>query len=244
VPPQGTTPAAPTTPFLDPAQSVLIAVDPYQLPDAIAAAVAAAATITPPLLPISTATAATLLPGVSIRGSSTLHATAPPPLALPPSGGFNGASRFETFLLRETAPEPVTHGGIAIPVTSRTPLLTPVTGGRSQASVTSRGGEGIGVSTPFGHLSISRGDYVFGSTRYPLASARGVLTTVLLALAVLAGIAALLGAIAAADRLLGGSGRYGSQRTREDLYAAARRKNIPGRSRMSKAELRRALDDH
>jgi hypothetical protein len=38
----------------------------------------------------------------------------------------------------------------------------------------------------------------------------------------------------------GGAGR-GDGRTRADLYAEARKKDIPGRSRMSKAELQRAL---
>ncbi len=35
--------------------------------------------------------------------------------------------------------------------------------------------------------------------------------------------------------------RGGRERTRAELYAAARRRNIPGRSKMSKRELERAL---
>jgi hypothetical protein len=64
-----------------------------------------------------------------------------------------------------------------------------------------------------------------------------------ISLAALAIVAALLAAIAAVGRFLGAGVRRGAERTREELYAAARRENIPGRSHMSKAELRRALDD-
>jgi hypothetical protein len=40
---------------------------------------------------------------------------------------------------------------------------------------------------------------------------------------------------------LGGSARKGGAQTRAELYAEARRRDIPGRSRMSKSELERAL---
>ena len=133
---------------------------------------------------------------------------------------------------------------VSMPVVSRTPTLTAVTGGRVRFhEAIAGGGRGFSLLTPLGRVSISHGDYVFGSSHYPVASVRGVLTTALLALGALAGIAALLAAGAVAGRFLGLSGRRGSERTREDLYAAARRRKIPGRSHMSKAELRRALDD-
>jgi hypothetical protein len=231
-------------PFLDPALPVLVGVEPDPtLPDVTAPG---EATLTPPLLPISTVAAASLLPGVSVHSSSTLHATAPPALALEPSGGFNGASRFAMFLLMESAPvAAITPRAVDTPVISRTPVLTPVSGGRTQAGVaTAGGGRGVGVNTPLGRISVSGGDYVFGSTQYPLASVRGVGTTLLITLAALGVIAAWLAVIAAAGRLLGARARRHKEWTREELYAAARRKNIPGRSRMSKAELLRALDEY
>jgi hypothetical protein len=223
--------------FIDPAQPFV----PYQTPEAIAASIDPVAAA---LLPISTAMAAAALPGVSARSSSTLHATAPPEPVLAPSGGFDGSSRFERFLqARSAAVQPIAPSDVNTPVISRAPVLTEATGGRVLEAVAG-GGRGTGVNTPLGRIAIRHGDYVFGNTRYPVASVGGVLTTALIALAVLAGIAGLLAAGAAADRFLAASGRRGSERTREDLYAAAKRKNIPGRSRMSKAELRRALDDY
>jgi hypothetical protein len=230
------------TPFLEPAQPVLT--DPNQLPDAIAAAAAATTPLAPVLLPISTtAAAAALLPGVTARASSTLYATAPPEPALEPSGGFNGASRFEMFMLVLAAPVPPVSNNVGATMVSRAPVLTAATGGRVRfQSVAAGGGRWFSLPTPLGRVAISHGDYVFGGTHYPLASVRGVLTTALIALGALAGIAALLAAGAVAGRFLGLGGRRG-RGTREDLYAAAKRKNIPGRSRMSKAELRRALDE-
>jgi hypothetical protein len=242
-PPAQTTPVVdPTTLFIDPAQPLLFGVlEPYQTPEAAAAAMNPVAAA---LLPISTAAAAALLAGVSTSASSTLHATAPPEPVLTPSGGFNGAARFERFLQAQSGPvQPLAASDVGTPVISRAPVLTDATGGRVLEAVAG-GGRGTGVNTPLGRIAIRHGDYVFGNTRYPVASVGGVLTTALIALAALAGIAGLLAAGAAADRFLAASGRRGSERTREDLYAAARRKNIPGRSRMSKAELRRALDDY
>jgi hypothetical protein len=195
------------------------------------------------LLPISTAAAAALLPGVSTSSSSSLHATSAPELVLSPSGGFDGSSRFERFLQARSAPvQPIAASSPATPVISRAPVLTDATGGRVLEAVAG-GGRGTVVNTPLGRIGVRHGDYVFGNARYPVASAGGVLTTVLVALVGLAGIAALLAAIAAVSRFLEAAARRGSERTREELYAAARRKNIPGRSRMSKAELRRALDE-
>jgi hypothetical protein len=233
------TPVTPTL-VIAPAQPVLNGVEPYQLPDLTAGA--AATSVETLLLPISTATAAPLLAGVSALGASTLRATAPSELTFPPSGGFNGASRFVMFLLGAPSIVPMPNAvptGVAGPVTSRTLLLTPITGGRSQAAVNPGTRGGIGIETPLGRIAISSDGYVFGSVHYPLASVRGVVTTALISLGVLAAIAALLGAVGVLGRLRRG---YGSD-TREDLYAAARRKQIPGRSRMSKAELKRALDD-
>jgi hypothetical protein len=128
-------------------------------------------------------------------------------------------------------------------VISRAPVLTAATGGRVLEAVAG-GGRGTGVNTPLGRIAVGDGDYVFGSTRYPIASVGGVLTTAFLSLAALAAIAALLAAIAAVGKFLETGARRGGERTREELYAAARRMHVPGRSRMSKAELRRALDDH
>jgi hypothetical protein len=132
-------------------------------------------------------------------------------------------------------------------VISRTPVLTPVgapvSGGRSQAAVSGGTRGGMSIETPLGRISISRHGYVFGSTKYPLVSVRGVATTVLISLAVLAGIAALLALGGALGRRLSGGDPGSGRGTRGDLYAAARRKKIPGRSRMSKAELKRALED-
>ena len=222
--------------FIDPAQPLVS----YQTPEAVAAAINPVAAA---LLPISTATAAALLPGVSARSSSTLHATSPPAPVLSPSGGFDGSARFERFLQARSAPlQPIAASDPNTPVISRAPVLTDATGGRVLEAVAG-GGRGTGVNTPLGRIAVRGGDYVFGSTRYPLASVGGVLTTVLASLAALAGIAALLAAIAAVGRFLEAGARRGSERTREELYAAARRKNIPGRSRMSKAELMRALDE-
>jgi CubicO group peptidase (beta-lactamase class C family) len=221
--------------FIDPAQPLL----PYQTPEAVAAAMDPIAAA---LLPLAAAAAAALLPGVSASASSTLHARAPVTLVLAPSGGFDGSSRFERFLQARFAPVQPIAPRVNTPVVSRAPVLTDATGGRVLVAVAG-GGRGTGVNTPFGHVSVSHGDYVFGNTRYPIASIGGVLTTALVSLAALAGIAALLAAIAAVGRFLEASARRGRERTREELYAAARRKNIPGRSRMSKAELRRALDE-
>ncbi|MDX6569850.1 MAG: hypothetical protein QOH15_2428 [Gaiellales bacterium] len=226
-------------------QPALTGIEPGVLPDAIAGAAAATAPLAPVLLPISTTTAAAAaLPGVSARASSTLHATAPPDPALAPSGGFTGASQFAMFLLMQSAPVRPLVRVVSTPVVSRTPTLTAVTGGRVRMKEgTVGGGRGFTLHTPFGRVSISHGEYLFGSTHYPMASVPGVLTTGLIALGVLAGIAVLLAAGAVIGRLVGVSGRRGNERRREDLYAAARRRKIPGRSRMSKAELRRALDD-
>jgi hypothetical protein len=237
-----TTPVVdPTTLFIDPAQPLLFGLlAPYQTPEAAAAAsnpIAAA------LLPISTAAAAALLPGVSTSASSTLHASAPPEPVLTPSGGFNGAARFERFLQAQSGPvQPPAASDVGTPVISRAPVLTDATGGRVLEAVAG-GGRGTGLNTPLGRIAIRHGDYVFGNTRYPVASVGGVLTTAFLALAALVAIAAVLAAIAAVGRFLEAGVRRGSERTREELYAAARRMNIPGRSHMSNAELRRALDD-
>jgi hypothetical protein len=242
-PAQTTTPVVdPTTLFIDPAQPLLFGLlAPYQTPEAAAAAsnpVAAA------LLPISTAaSAAALLAGVSTSASTTQHASAPAEPVLTPSGGFNGAARFERFLQAQSAPaQPLAASDVGTPVISRAPVLTDATGGRVLEAVAG-GGRGTGLNTPLGRIAIRHGDYVFGTTRYPIASVGGVLTTALIALAALAGIAALLAAIAAVGRFLEAGVRRGGERTREELYAAARRMNIPGRSHMSNAELRRALDD-
>jgi hypothetical protein len=234
--PQTTTPVVdPTTLFfIDPAQPLMQ----YQTPEAVAAAMTPIAAA---LLPITTAAAAALLPGVSTSSSSSLHATSLPELVLAPSGGFDGSARFERFLLGRFAPvQPIAPSSLS--AISRAPVLTDATGGRELESVAG-GGRGIGVNTPLGRIGVQRGDYVFGKTRYPIASVSGVLTTAFLSLAALAVIAALLAAVAAVGRFLEAGVRRGGERTRQELYAAARRMNIPGRSHMSNAELRRALDE-
>ena len=195
------------------------------------------------LLPISTAAAAALLPGVSARSSSTLHATSPPAPVLSPSGGFDGSARFERFLQARSAPvQPIAPSDANTPVISRAPVLTDATGGRVLEAVAG-GGRGTSLNTPLGRIGVRHGDYVFGSTRYPIASVGGVLTTAFLSLAALALVAALLAAIAAVGRFLEAGVRRGAERSRQELYTAARRRKLPGRSHMSKAELRRALDD-
>jgi hypothetical protein len=220
--------------FIDPAQSVVQ----YQTPETVAAALNPIAAA---LLPISTAAAAALLPGVSASSSSTLHATSPPELVLAPSGGFDGSTRFERFLQGQFAPvQPIVRSGL--PVISRMPVLTAATGGRELESVAG-GGRGIVVNTPLGRIGVQRGDYVLGNNRYPIASVSGVLTTAFLSLVALALIAALLAALTAVGKFLDAGVRRGGDRTREELYTAARRMHIPGRSHMSKAELRRALDE-
>jgi hypothetical protein len=231
-----------TTPVVDP--TTLFFIDPaqpfvqYQTPEAVAAGMDPIAAA---LLPISTAAAAALLPGVSASASSSLHATSAPELVLSPSGGFDGSARFEGFLLGQFAPvQPIALSNL--PAVSRAPVLTDATGGRELASVAG-GGRGIGVNTPLGRIGVEHGDYVFGNTRYAVASVSGVLTTAFLALAALALIAALLAAIAAVGKFLEAGVRRGGERTRDELYAAARRMQIPGRSHMSNAELRRALDE-
>jgi hypothetical protein len=233
---QTTTPVVdPTTLFfIDPTQSLVQ----YPAPEAVAAAMNPIAAA---LLPISTAAAAALLPGVSASSSSTLHATSPSELVLAPSGGFDGSMRFERFLQGRFAPvQPIAASNL--PVISRAPVLAEATGGRELESVAG-GGRGIGVNTPLGHIGVQRGDYVLGNTRYPIASVSGVLTTAFLSLVALVLIAALAAALAAVGTFLGAGVRRGGDRTRDELYAAARRMHIPGRSHMSKAELRRALDE-
>jgi hypothetical protein len=108
---------------------------------------------------------------------------------------------------------------------------------------------GIGFETPSGRLSISPSGFHFGSSQRSIASVDGLVTAVLDTLAVLAALAALIGAAAVLSlvRRTRQAARErarvapANRRTRAELYAEARRQNLPGRSSMTKAELERAL---
>jgi hypothetical protein len=108
---------------------------------------------------------------------------------------------------------------------------------------------GIGFETPRGRISISPTGFHFGSAQRSIASVDGLVTAVLDTLAVLAALAALIGAGAILSRVrrtrqaTRARARIApaSRRTRAELYAEARRQNLPGRSNMTKAELERAL---
>jgi hypothetical protein len=108
---------------------------------------------------------------------------------------------------------------------------------------------GIGFETPRGRVSISPTGFHFGSAQRSIASVDGLVTAVLDTLAVLAALAALIGAAAVLSRIrrtrqaARGRARVApaNRRTRAELYAEARRQNLPGRSNMTKAELERAL---
>jgi hypothetical protein len=108
---------------------------------------------------------------------------------------------------------------------------------------------GIGFETPRGRLSISPTGFHFGSAQRSIASVDGLVTAVLDTLAVLAALAAVIGAGAILSRVrrtrqaTRARARVApaSRRTRAELYAEARRQNLPGRSNMTKAELERAL---
>ena len=108
---------------------------------------------------------------------------------------------------------------------------------------------GIGFDTPQGHLSISPTGFKLGGSERSIASVDGVLTAVLDTLAVLAALAAVIGAGALLSKIR--RNRRESRRrvriaaarprTREQLYVEAKRQNVPGRSKMTKAQLERAL---
>jgi hypothetical protein len=108
---------------------------------------------------------------------------------------------------------------------------------------------GIGLETPRGRLSVSPTGFHLGGSERSIASVNGLLTAVLDTLAVLAALAAAIGAGTFASRVRrnrqAAAGRASvvatTRRTRAQLYDEARRQNIPGRSSMTKAQLERAL---
>jgi hypothetical protein len=202
--------------------------------------------------------------------SSGVAALTPRPIKAPAGGIVSRArprhapaSRSHTKTKRKTATTTTT--------TARHSTVTPVhlakakvrkaavsahaSGGREavpsnqQAAPSAHEHGGIGFETPRGRLSVSPTGFHFAGSQRSIASVDGLLSAVLDTLAVLAALAALIGAAAAASRVRrtrrASRGRArvapANRRTRAQLYAEARRQNLPGRSNMTKAQLERAL---
>ena len=124
------------------------------------------------------------------------------------------------------------------------------TSSNKQAPLSSDEHGGVGFETPRGRLSISPSGFRFGGSQRSIASVDGLLTAVLDTLAVLAALAAIIGAGAALSsfrrrrRASRSHARVEAveRRTRQELYAVAKRLDIAGRSSMTKAQLELAVN--
>jgi hypothetical protein len=115
------------------------------------------------------------------------------------TGGFNGTSRLVASLLPQLSMASLVKP--ATPATRAAGSASGAAGGRSPAAPAG-GDRGIGIDTPIGRIAISGDGYQFGHWRYPLASVRGIATTLLISLGALAAITALLGGVSAGAAIL------------------------------------------
>jgi hypothetical protein len=137
------------------------------------------------------------------------------------------------------------------------PASASVSGGRKGAASTSNHkaatsnheDRGIGFNTSHGRFSISPTGFQLGGQEHSIASVGDVLSGVLDTLLALAALAAIIGAAAVLRtvrhnrlaRRRRARVALAKSRTRDQLYDEAKRLNIPGRSKMTKAQLELAL---